>query len=203
METNDYSVMTPALTPQLTDRFEDKFDRILRAWKDRTGRVILPKELEDQLDRWLAFRTFMLEFPYESDPDYVREIMAQFDCSQRTAYQCLNDTRRFFASAEAVNQEFEKVMLVADLKKQIKRLDTAKDEKELLAAKRLLAKLIGADQPVNPEGGSNTVINILNYNPELLGAKPVSNLQSLIDKIKADDQHKLEADLLNDEHFTP
>ncbi|GAB4042207.1 hypothetical protein [Spirosoma litoris] len=188
-----------------TDRFQDKFDRILRHWKDRTGRVVLPLDLEQQLDRWVDFRMHMLEFPYESDPEYVKVIMVKFDCSQRTAYQLLNDTRRFFASAEAVNQEFEKVMLLADLKKQIKRLDDkeSRNEKELLAAKRLLAKLIGADQPANAEGGGNTVINILNYNPELLGAKPVANLQELIDKIKSDDTLRLQADLLDDEQFTP
>jgi hypothetical protein len=185
------------------ERFEDKFERILRAWKDRTGKVILPRELDDQLDRWLAFRVYLQENPYESDPDYVKKIMAMFDCSQRTAYQCLNDTRRFFATAEAVNQEFEKVMLIADLKRQIKRLDATQNEKELLSAKRLLSKLIGADQPQNPEGGSNTVINILSYNPALIGAKEVPNLQALIDKIKTDDQNRLEADLLDDEQFTP
>jgi hypothetical protein len=172
--------------------YEDKFDTIIRIYRDKSGTLQLTPELEDQVERWQLIREHIREFPHESDSELLAVIMNRFSVSRRTAYNVLSETRRFFSQIEPVNQEFEKILLINQLKKDIFDTRAAGKYKEMATLQATLSKVIGAEKPADPDGGKNTIINVLNYNPTLIGAKEYSNIDELIEKIKNEDKRRIE-----------
>lgn len=172
--------------------FEDKYDQILRHWRDRSGTVELDAELETCLNRWLTVRTWLLAAPNETDRYYIDRIEEEFDVKERTAWQLLKDTRRFFADVDTVNTQYERLMQIADLRLRIKAFSLAGDGKAEMAARKLLAELTGTTRPDDDAGnkGNTTIINMLVCDPSLLGAKEMPNVDQIILELQAEDEEK-------------
>ena len=182
-----------------SQKWADKFDQVQRWWKDGTGNVTLPADLERQVKWWEWIYNKLHTGRYARDTELVQEILrkAEIDglkVSQRTAYNYINDCRRFYGAISVTNVDFEKVMQVSELKDDIKKAKARNDFRSVAALRKLLVSILGLDQPTQA-GEQKTVINILNYNPVQLGAKeiPPEKLDKLIRDIMTEDRRKEEA----------
>lgn len=177
-------------------KWADKFDQVQRWWKDSTGNVMLHADLERQVKWWEWIYNKLHTGRYARDTELVQEIIRKSvidgqAVSQRTAYNYINDCRRFYGAIEHTNVDFEKVMQVAELKDDIKKAKARNDFKSVAALRKLLVSILGLDQPTET-AEQKTIINILNYNPAQLGAKeiPEEKLNRLIKDIMAEDRKK-------------
>ncbi|KAB7728136.1 hypothetical protein F5984_20540 [Rudanella paleaurantiibacter] len=161
------------------ERFEDAFERI-RRYYDR-GQP-LPPDLADRVMYWKAARSYFLgdDPTIRTDSDVVDRLCDDFEeLSEGSAWRHVRDCKRYFASMETVNVEFEKVLLKA----RISKLEQTTSKDSIRAACHTnLIKLGGFDQPQHSEGGSKTVILNIAFNPALVGAKPVPNLLQTVEK---------------------
>lgn len=174
--------------------FDDKFDKIYRWYTATDETAKLPKPLAEQLDRWTTIYGLLNkpENRFLRESKLVTLIQQAFpDLSERTVRQSLSDTRKFFASVDAPNQAFERVMLIAEAKETLNRARIRNDPKAENAAIKNLTTLLGADVP-EAVVENKTVINVLNYNPVELGGQVLAQdkLDKLIASMLADDQKK-------------
>jgi hypothetical protein len=167
--------------------FEEDLDKILRWYKDETGRVKLTPKLEERLNRWKMAREYILTFSPPTDRETVRFLMKSFQISEPMAYKDVRNTKRLFASMETVDKEFDRIMLIASVKKHIDRLLATGRESQVTSCYALLARLGGYDKPTEGanEGGGSLILNV-QFNPKLLGAKEIPNLEATVQKFIGD-----------------
>ncbi|NBB18835.1 hypothetical protein GVN20_05655 [Runella sp. CRIBMP] len=131
-------------------RFYDDFDDIYRYYHDPTGKLELSGKQKAQLSRWRWIREWLLQNENDTDREVILAIKMEYELSEKQAYIDLKNTKRFFASMEPVQKEFEKIMMIERLKKQYKRLKADGSIKaEAVAAKveELLMKVMGLAEP--------------------------------------------------------
>lgn len=150
----EQSLVPKPSTAHITERrFYDDFDDIFRFYHDSTGKLELSAKQQEQLDRWKWIRAWILNFDYLSDRDIIIAIQKNYTISEKQAYVDLKNTKRFFASMDKVEKEFEKIMMIQRLKKQQHRLKNAyfdpKNEAVLVKNEELLAKITGMLEPDN------------------------------------------------------
>ncbi len=157
-------------------RYEVIYDKIMRHYNKGD---VLPDDLADRLKRWKTARTYFLDIQPHTDYDVVQLISEEFGVSEGTAWNDVRDCKRFFASMEQVNIEFEKVML----RQKIMKLEhtTTKDQVRAICHANLI-KLNGFDKPVPEESGSKQIILNIDFNPARIGAKPIPNLLGVVEK---------------------
>src|SRR5437868_4393228 len=97
-------------------RFEDAFDQIMRWYKDETGRIQLTPSLEARRQRWLSAREWMLSWKPLTDTGVVTFLMQHHNVSEPQAWRDVRDCKRFFASMEKANKDFDRIMLIANIK---------------------------------------------------------------------------------------
>lgn len=196
--------MSKALATTSSDdpgKWDDKFDLIIKWYNDERAdddpkKIKLHADLQAQLQRW-SWLYEMVCIPknrYKSDVQLIQLVQKQYpDLSQRTARRTLRDMRRFFGQIDQPQLAFEKVMLVASIKDTIKKAKVAKDFRAAASAENNLTKVLGADQ-AQQAVENTTIINIIGFNPEQLGAQPLpeDQLNQLIAQVLAADQKAAE-----------
>ncbi|WP_234733239.1 hypothetical protein [Tellurirhabdus bombi] len=158
------------------ERFEVVFDKIHRAW-DRGED--LPLAIADRLKRWKAAREYFLSKTYMTDSQIVERLADDFRISEGLAWRDVRDAKRFFASTEQVNKEFDIIMLNTRIRKLE---DSADSDKVKAACHANLIKLNGYDKPQNVEEGSKQIILNIDFNPALIGAKPIPKLEQTVER---------------------
>ena len=191
---------TPALVNESDpSKWDDKFDRIVKWYNDDRPdtdpkKTRLPAALQEQLNRWQWVYDF-LNIPknrYKRDSDIIKIIKKQYpDLSERTARFTLRDMRRFFGVQDQPQVAFEKVMLIASMKDTLRRAKIKNDTKGAAAAEKNLMSVLGADRQEEMVE-NKTIINVINFNPESLGAIPMTpeKLDELIAKMLGEDKKK-------------
>lgn len=187
------------LDPNSPSRFDDKFDAIVRWYNDDREdsderKIKLTKPLREQYDRWLYIYS-ILSLPkirFKSDTVIILKLKDKYpDLSDKTLRQSLNDTRRFFAQIEEPVLAHERIMLITNMKRAMEKAEKKGDMKSLGALYGHYIKVIGADKTEAPVD-NRTIINILNYNPEQLGGKQLSDdqIEAIVQRMLADDKKK-------------
>ncbi len=170
------------MTTKRTDhsRYEVIYDKIMRHYN--RGEV-LPADLAGRVLRWKAARVYLLDLNPKTDYDVVQLVADEFGVSEGTAWNDVRDTKRFFASLEQVNAGFDKVLLRQKILKL--EADTMKDQVKAMCHANLI-KLGGYDRPVAEDNAAKQIIIQLDFNPALVGAKPIPNLQRIVEKFIGD-----------------
>ncbi|RYC69796.1 MULTISPECIES: hypothetical protein [Spirosoma] len=187
-----------ALT-NLPSRFEDKFDRIVKYYRCQLPdtdpkKVKLSRDLAEQLSHWITIHALLSTGRYPKTSQQLNAILKAIPgISARTARNYLDDTRRFFAIQDQPNLAYERVMLIDEMRDDMRLAKKKGDLRSLAALRQIYIKLIGADKPEDPVE-NKTVINIINFNPEQLGGQQISDeqLTRMIDKMLALDKKKTE-----------
>ena len=185
-----------ATTSNALHKWEDKFDRVYRWYRDETGTVTLPAELDRQRTQWAWIFALLESGRHARDSQLIAAIQKEYPGTQtRVARRLLDDTRRFYAVLDTPNLAWERVMLIQQLKEDLRKARKKGDYKSVGVLSRLYALVIGADKPIEPVE-NKTIINILNYNPSQLGAEQIDEekLNKLIKTMLADDKKRQQDD---------
>lgn len=177
--------------------FDDKFDRIVKYYRDRRDdddpkKPKLPPKLQEQLSRWKLIYGLLSSARYPKMIQQVNAVMKLFpDLSDRTARNYLEDTKKFFAIQDERNLAFERVMIIDELQDDMRLAKRKGDLRSLGTLRKVYVDVIGANKP-EEKVENRTIINIVNYNPEQLGGKQMSNeaLEKLTAKMLAADEKK-------------
>lgn len=176
---------------QLT-KWQDKFDLVLKWYRGDTAGLDLPKDLEVQRLRWMHIYGLLSTGKYPKDTQVISAILKAFpEISQRTAYNYLRDTRRFYASLNEPDLAFERVALIMEMKDDMRIAKKKGDLRSLAALRKVYATLIGADKAAEVVE-NKTIINIINYNPVMLGGEEIdeATIDKMVAKLLADDKKK-------------
>ena len=169
-------------------RFEDAFDQIMRWYKDESGRIQLSPSLEGRRKRWLSAREWMLTYKPLTDTGVVNFLMQHHGVSEPQAWRDVRDTKRFFASMEKANREFERIMLVANIKDLRTKAESLGQFKVAAQCDATLAKMGQFDKPDESDDqatGKNIEL-LVGFNPKLVGAKEIPNLLEQVQKFIGD-----------------
>lgn len=195
--------MSTQLTTTDTElsKWDDKFDHIVRWYndprpEDDPKRIRLSAPLQQQYKRWCWLYAQMIipKNRYKRDSDLIDIIVNQYpDLTERTARTILRDTRRFFSVLDEPNLAWEKVMLIGSMKDTLRKAKQRNDIKGANAAEKNLMTALGADKP-EEHVENKTIINLINFNPEQLGAigMPPEQLDEMIHKLLTEDKRKAE-----------
>ncbi len=184
----------PSQAKIIEKRFYDDFDDIYRYYHDATGKLELTDKQNEQLSRWRWIREWMVSWNADTDREIIQAILVEFDISERQAYIDLKNTKRFFASIEPVQKEYEKVMMIGRLKRTIKKLTADGSAKALAAAAKaeeILAKVMGIFEPENQMPVPVLVEITPIFDPSILGVEPIPE-ERLTKLLKAFGQKKEE-----------
>lgn len=182
-------------------KWDDKFDKIVKWFNDDRPdddpqKTKLPASLLEQLQRWNWLHD-MLSIPkhrYKSDAAVIKILQKQYpDLSERTCRFILRDTKRFFGIVSQPELAYEKVLLLQSIKETLDKARLKNDLKAKNAAEKNLIAVLGADK-TEEKVENKTIINIINFNPEQLGAIPMSQekLDEMIEKMLSADTKKAE-----------
>ncbi|GAB3550594.1 hypothetical protein [Spirosoma fluminis] len=187
------------LTTNAQTRWDDKFDKIVKFYRDRRpdsdpDKLTLSKDLQLQLDRWILVHGLLSTGRYPKTTHQVNAVMKAIPgITSRTARNYLEDTKRFFAMEDQPNLAYERVMLIEEVRDDMRLAKRKGDLRSLAALRKLYSELIGANKP-EEKVENKTIINIVNYNPEQLGGQLISDeaLDKMIERMMADDKKKQE-----------
>lgn len=190
------------LDPDSPSRHDDKFDAIVRWYNDDRdlddpARLKLSQSLQEQYERWQYIYSLLTlpKIRFKSDTMLVKRLKEKWPkLSDRVLRYAIADTRRFYAQLEQPVLDWERVMLITNMKRAMEMAMKKGDLKSLGAIFGHYIKLIGADKHEAPVD-NRTIINFINYNPEQLGGKQISDdqLEALVARMKGEDKKKQQA----------
>ncbi|GAB2571846.1 hypothetical protein [Spirosoma areae] len=163
-------------------RFEDDFDKIMRWYRDET-RYPLSESLQQRLKRWKSAREWMLTARPLTDTQTVNFLLQTHQpLSEPQAWRDVRDCKRFFASMEKTNKEYDRIMLVAQIRDLRAKAEDAGQFKVAAQCDATLAKLgVGEEVQEDTNAGKSIELHI-SFNPKLLGAKEIPNLLQVATK---------------------
>lgn len=163
-------------------RFEDDFEKIMKWYRDET-RYPLTESLQGRLNRWKSAREWMLTMKPLTDSQSVAFLMgAHAGLSEPQAWRDVRDTKRFFASMEKTNKEFDRIMLVADIRDLRAKAERVPDLRTVAQCNSTLQKMGVGEEKTDAEGQSKDIEIFVGFNPKLLGAKEIPNLLAVATK---------------------
>lgn len=180
-------------------RWDDKFDRIVKYYRCRRAdddpkKVTLSKDLQLQLDRWTLIYGILNTGKYPKTTQQISAILKVIPgITDRTARTYLTDSKRFFVVLEEPNLAYERVMIIQELRDDMRICKKKGDMRSLAALRKIFIEVIGANKPEEVIE-NRTIINIVNFNPEQLGGQVLSDeaMERMVAKILGDDKKKQE-----------
>ncbi|WP_128544076.1 hypothetical protein [Larkinella soli] len=164
-----------------SERFQEAFDHIMR-WYRSDGQKPLSPPLEARRLRWVAAREYIVLYKPLTDSEIVKYLAKTYGISEPQAWRDVRDTKRFFATMEAVDKEFDKIMLIAQIKDLRTKAILLEDYKTAAKCDENLIKLGHFDQPGEGGPAGKTIVLSIDFNPARIGAKPIPNLQQMVEK---------------------
>ncbi len=163
-------------------RFEDAFDQIMRWYRDESGRYQLSDSLQQRLDRWKSAREWILTYRPLTDSATVQFIIKTHQVSEPQAWRDVRDTKRFFASMEKTDKEFDRIMLVADVRSLRAKAEMEGDLKVSAACNATLQRMGVGDEVQAVSSVGKKIQLLISFNPKLIGAKEIPNLLETVEK---------------------
>jgi hypothetical protein len=167
---------------KIEQRFYDDFDDIYAWYHDPTGKVTLSEKQKEQLERWNFAREWYTTWEGVANRELVTAIVKQFGVSEKQGYVDVQNMKRFYASLENFNKDFERVMMLERLRKQKRRLQadgSVKAEIALIKLEELLAKVGGLYEPENQIPAPVVVEIAPVSDPTLLGLEVIDETELL------------------------
>ena len=140
------------IAKKIEQRFYDDFDDIYAWYHDSTGKIELSSKQKEQLERWNFAREWYTTWEGVANRELVAAIVKQYGISEKQGYIDVQNMKRFYASLENFNKDFEKVMMLERLRKAKRRLQadgSVKAEIAMIKLEELLAKVGGLFEPEN------------------------------------------------------
>lgn len=171
----------------------DELDLIHKVYIGELKKIDLPVETQARLDRmiwinWLIFgKNEGKAWRFQSNAQLITAVKTQFpSISQVTIRKDIAMVQRLFPMVEKADVEFRKMLLAHSIEQNINDAREKGQLKVVETAHRNLMVLFGFDKET-PQTSQSIVLNLNGYNPALIGAKPIKNLDELIEKQLAED----------------
>ena len=162
-------------------RFEDDFEKIMKWYRDET-RYPLSDSLAQRLFRWKVVREWVLTQRPLTDSMSVNFLMADQAVTEPQAWRDVRDSKRFFASMERANKEYDRIMLVAQIRDLRAKSEDAGEYSVAAKCDATLQKMgVGEQTSVEPVSGKDITLNIC-FDPRLIGAKEIPNVLEIATK---------------------
>lgn len=179
-------------------RFHEVFDRIRKHFQNEDKYPLTP-ELEAEYTRWKAAYNFKLLQRPLTDTAVVDHLMGFFKISEPQAWRDVRNTKRFFTSMEQANLEFDRLMLIAQIRDLRVKAELADNLAVAAKCDATLAKL-GVGKEAQEETSEAKTINLLvGFNPKLIGAKENPNLLKEVAKHIGEAQARRELMIADEE----
>lgn len=171
--------------------FVNDFEKIKRYYQDEK-KYPLSDSLMARLLRWKSAREWILTTKPLTDSFTVQFIVDTHHVSEPQAWRDMRDCKRFFASMEKVNKDFDRIMLIADIRGLRTKAEFAGDLRTVASCYAILQKL-GVGEETSEESTSAKTIELhVGFNPKLLGAKEIPNLLAEVSKFIGEEQARRE-----------
>ncbi|UHG93443.1 hypothetical protein [Spirosoma oryzicola] len=179
-------------------RFELIFDKIMKWYQDEDKYPLTP-ELQAELLRWKKAREFVLTQRPLTDSFTVNFLMKDCEVSEPQAWRDVRNMKRFFASMEKTNKEWDRIMLVAQIRDNRVKASLAEDYKVVAQCDAILQKMGVGDEVEQKEDNQGKNIELLiDFDPRLIGAKPIPKLFETVAKFIGEEAARREL-LIQDE----
>lgn len=154
-----------------------------------TGEITgLSHEVRERMDRieFISRLYFSKTFKFHSDMALARRVAQERDIPLQQARKDVELCKQLYVYANPVDWSFERALLIHSIKDNINRAREAGDLKTVQREHANLIALIG--DKANDEAPQTLLINVVNYNPSLVGAKEIPDLEQKV-------QAMIEADM--------
>lgn len=164
-------------------KFEDALAKIMRWYNDETGTVVLDPLLEARLNRWKMAREYIHVQKPLTDTETVRFLMKYYEISEPMAWRDVRDCKRFFAAQSTVNKAFSDIMWEAGVRDLRAKAELAGDLRVMAICDKNLKDASTATQAAEEASSAGkTIVLMVGFNPELVGAKPIPNLLETVER---------------------
>lgn len=187
------------LQSTIQKRFQDDYDAIYLAYTKPEKHSLTHTQLK-QLSRWKFARMWFSEFSPKNDYEVVKALREEYGISEKQAYTDVQNCKRLFASVDKVNEEFEKVMLIENIKQtrlKAATLGTVKSLEVVNKCNIVLAKLHGFDKEKDTAQEPKIVQVLITADPLAIGAKPIDNLDAVIKNFKRKKDEAYQREILD------
>jgi hypothetical protein len=152
----------------------------------------LPADLQMRYDRLTYARELLYGMEIQSITEIAKAISVKFSVSESMGRLDVLEAKRLFPFLDPVERDFEKSWVVHSIKMNIDAARKKGDLKTVAAENKNLMNIYGFDKDLGEPQSPSLIINVLNFNPELIGAKalPSTELDRQIDEMLAEDVKK-------------
>jgi hypothetical protein len=174
----------------ITKRDSD-LDILAKAVSDET--IVLPPELIARKKRIEHVQTlyFSESFKFQSENELAKVITTYHRVSLSIARRDVEIFKQLYVYSNPVDWKFERALLLYSVKNNINAARAEGDLKTVQKEHKNLIDMIGEDK----DGGEARAvhINVINYNPTLVGAVEIPDLEKMIESMIAKDKKAEEA----------
>lgn len=144
---------------------------------------------------------FSEAFKFATENDLARKIADMYEISRLTARKEIEMCKQLYVYGNPVNWKFERAMLLHSIKTNINEAREMGDLKTVQREHKNYLEFIGEDK--GDDGPAVININVLNYNPVLIGAEEIPDLDNMIKTMIAKDKEKEERVFDDFDDLTP
>lgn len=131
---------------------------------------------------------FSKAFKFRSENELAVKIAKEYDISRLTARKEIELCKQLYVYGNPVDWKFERALLLYSIKNNINQARDIEDLKTVQREHKNLIELIGEDKGEDSARVIN--INVISYNPTLIGGEEIENLDEMIKTMIAKDKAK-------------
>ena len=137
-----------------------------------------------------------------TDKEVLAQVMQNYNIKQAQAYQDMSATQEIFSTVINVNKQFELSLSLQINKNYLRKCEELGDMKSLAKFEKNRIDIIKLLEDVEDNRGEMFEGHVfeMTFNPELLGAKPISkkDMKDLLDSINQRRQKKIKTDMFDE-----
>lgn len=156
----------------------------------------MPARLVDKFKRLSYIRDLLFGVGHMSTFQVAKQTAKFFGVPVSSTRLEVLEAKRLFPHLDPIERDFEKSWLIESIKRNISRAEEAGDFRAVASEHKNLDNLLGFSKDSDNSEAPVINLNILNYNPQQLEAKPMQTID-IDEKVK----QMLEADNREDEEF--
>lgn len=131
---------------------------------------------------------FSKSFKFRSENELAVKIAKEYDISRLQARKEVEMCKQLYVYGNPVDWKFERALLLYSIKNNINEARENGDSKTVQREHKNLIDLVGEDKGEDEARVIN--INVISYNPTLIGAQEIPNLDEMVKTMIAKDKEK-------------
>lgn len=156
--------------------------------------IELPNDLSERYKRLNAARELLFGTKMLKVPQIIKILTTNYKLTQVQARLDIVDAKKLFAFLDPIDRDFEKAWTIMSIKDNIARAIKKGDRKTVATENKNLITIFGFDKDQENAMPPTVNINVINFNPTLIGAHSRTNeeLDDAVEKFLLSDQQELD-----------